>query len=133
MAILPAVVMCPSSEPTIRRRMKARPLPPACRRPLFDADLGRLVRLDDLRHRDAEPFVDDDDLAACDQTIVDIDIDRLADLAIELDDGAAAELEQLAHLHGRAAEHRRHLHRDVVDRTELARAGATGFFRTLFL
>src|SRR5258708_4799263 len=88
------------------------------------------IRLDDFGHRHAQPVVDDHDFAARHQPVVDIDVDRLADLAIELDDGAAAELQQLAHLHGRAAEHRRDLHGNVINCTELARTGATGFFRT---
>src|SRR5690606_8276066 len=62
---------------------------------------------------------DDYDLAAGDQPVVDVDVDRLADLAVELDDRAAAELEQLADLHGRLAEHRGDLDGDVVDRLQL--------------
>src|SRR6266852_1773680 len=77
------------------------------------------VGLDDFRHRDAETLVDDDDLAASHQAVVDVDVDRLANLAVELDDGAAAELQKLAHLHGGAAENGGNLHRDVVDRLEV--------------
>src|ERR1700748_1479126 len=51
--------------------------------------------LDDFGHGHAQPVIDADDLAACHQPVVDIDIDRLADLAVKLNDGAAAELQQL--------------------------------------
>src|SRR5260221_3153003 len=83
-----------------------------------DAALGA-VGLDDFGHRHAEALVDDDDLAARHQAVVDVDVDRFADLAVELDDGAAAELEELAHLHGGAAEHGGDLHGHVVDRLEV--------------
>src|SRR5258708_1238454 len=100
-----------------------------------DAALGA-VGLDDFGHRHAEALVDDDDLAARHQAVVDVDVDRFADLAVELDDGAAAELEELAHLHGGAAKHGGDLHRHVVDRLEVlgvhqalavAAAGALAF------
>src|SRR5260221_3264272 len=77
------------------------------------------VGLDDFRHRDAETLVDDDDLAAGHQAVVDVDVDRLADLAVELDDGAAAQLQKLADLHGGASEDGGALHRNVVDRLEV--------------
>src|SRR5258708_15887901 len=80
------------------------------------------VGLDDFGHRHAEALVDDDDLAARHQAVVDVDVDCFADLAVELDDGAAAELEELAHLHGGAAEHGGDLHRHVVDRLEVLAA-----------
>src|SRR5437763_15688887 len=78
------------------------------------------VGLDDFRHRHAEALVDDDDLAARHQAVVDVDVDRLADLAVELDDGAAAELEELADLHGGASENGGDLHGNVVDRLEIS-------------
>ena len=65
-------------------------------------------------------------LAARDQTVVDIDIDRLADLAVELDNRALAQSEQLADLHRRFAEHRRNLNRDIEYRLEIG-----GAFRDL--
>jgi len=78
-----------------------------------------LPRFDDFRHGHAEPVLDEDDLAARDKAVVDIDVDRLADLAVELDDGTAAELEELADLHGGAPEDGGDLHRDVVDGLEI--------------
>src|ERR1700732_2423102 len=82
---------------------------------------GRLgpFGLDDFRHGDAEALVDDDDLATRYQAVVDVDVDRLADLAVELDDGAAAQLEELADLHGGASEDGGDLYRNVVDRLEV--------------
>ncbi len=71
------------------------------------------LSLDDLRHGDAELVLDQHHLAARHQTIVDVDVDRLADLAVELEHRARAELEQLADLHARASEHGGHLHRHV--------------------
>ena len=71
-----------------------------------------------------EAVVDDHHLAARDQAVVDQDVDRLADLAVELDHRAAAEPQQLADRHGGLAEHRRELHRDVVDRAEVVAAAA---------
>ena len=41
------------------------------------------VRLDDFGHRHAEMLVDDDDLATRDQTVVDVDVDRFADLRLQ--------------------------------------------------
>src|SRR5690606_6689071 len=73
------------------------------------------IRLDDLGHGHAEAIIDHHHLAARDQSVVYVDVDRLADLAVQLDHGATAELQQLADLHRRLAEHRRHLHRNVVD------------------
>src|SRR5204862_2400338 len=100
-AILVATVSWPCSVPTIRRRMCSTPF-----------------RLDDFRHGHAELFLDQHDFAACDQPVVDVDVDRLADLAIELQHGAGSELQQLADIHAGAPEHGRHLHRDVEYRLE---------------
>src|SRR5260221_483338 len=90
-----------------------------CRRLVKRPSVLGPVGLDDFRHRHAEALVDDDDLAARHQAVVDVDVDRLADLAVEFDDGAAAELEKLAHLHGGAAENGGDLYRNVVDRLEV--------------
>src|SRR4051812_18970591 len=62
--------------------------------------------------------VDDQPLAAGDETVVDVDVDRLADLAVELDDGAAAQPQQLVDRHRRLAQDRRELDGDVVDGAE---------------
>ena len=55
-----------------------------------------LFGLDDFRHGHAELVLDQHDFAARDQAVVDVDIDRLADLAVEFEHGAGAELEQVA-------------------------------------
>src|SRR5271170_5537867 len=52
---------------------------------------SRALGLDDFRHGHTQPVVDDHDFAARHQAVVDIDVDRLADLAVELDHGTAAE------------------------------------------
>src|SRR6185437_12362473 len=67
-AILVAAVSWPCSCPTIRSLMVL-----SSRRQL------RLTRLDDFGHGDAEPILDQNDLAACDQAVVDVDVDRLAE------------------------------------------------------
>src|SRR5690606_34357430 len=73
--------------------------------------IGRLplppVGLDDFRHRDAKPVFDDDNLAARDQAVVDIDVNRFTDFPVEFDDRAAPELQKLADPHPRLAEHGR--------------------------
>src|SRR5438045_8284 len=68
---------------------------------------------DDFRHGDAELVLDQHHLAASDELVVDVDVDGLADAAVELEHGAGSELQQLADIHLRAAEHRRDLHRYV--------------------
>src|ERR1041385_5633632 len=104
-AILLAVVSWPPSVPTIRSRM----LP---------------LRLDDFRHGHAKLVLDENDLAARDQTVVDVDVDGFADLAVELEHGAGAEAQQFADLHAGAAEHRGHLHRHVEHGFQVFRAAA---------
>src|SRR3546814_6197407 len=52
------------------------------------------IGLDDLRHGDAEVLFHHDHLTTGDQPVVHVDVDRLADLAVELDDGAAARSEE---------------------------------------
>src|SRR5580704_6089535 len=114
-AILVAVVSWPLSVPTIRSRMVKflfRLLWAngewriangghsidcslfAIRHSLFAFHRpSRPLRLDDFRHRHAELFFHQHDFAAGHQTVVDIDVDRLADLAVELQHRAGAELE----------------------------------------
>src|ERR1700733_7561425 len=106
-AILVAVVSWPLSVPTMRSRMV-----------LFlirfgRANASRPLRLDDFRHGHAELFFHQHDFAAGHQAVVDIDVDCLADLAVELEHGAGTELEQVADLHARPAEHGRNLDRHV--------------------
>src|SRR5207302_448794 len=85
-------------------------------RPNLRDSASTALRLDDFGHGHAELVLDQHHLAAGDQAVVDIDVDGLADLAVELEHRAGAELEQLADLHARAPEHRRHLHRHVEHR-----------------
>src|SRR3982751_46370 len=70
-------------------------------------------RLDHFRHGHAELFLDQHDFAARDQPVVDVDVDRLADLAVEFEHGAGPKLEEIADIHARASEHGRNLHRHV--------------------
>src|SRR5215469_7712286 len=103
-AILVAVVSWPFRVPTIRRRMVGSFFPRLFVQSARGTRLGA-IRLDDLRHGDAELVLDQHHLAACHQAIVHVDVDRLADLAVELEHGAGAEIEELAHVHVGAAEH----------------------------
>jgi hypothetical protein len=72
-----------------------------------------------FRHGHAELLLDEDDLAAGHQAIVDINVDRLADLAVELEHRARADLEEIVDLHARAAEHGGNLDRNVEHRFEI--------------
>src|SRR5579883_3064494 len=123
----------PARLPRSRRRRATAGIPPAgtgragkrctCGRvfAMTPRSSGRAVHLDDLGHGDPEALVDDHHLAARDQPVVDVDVDGLADLAVELDHGAAPELEELADLHRRAAEDGRDLDGNVVYGFELLR------------
>src|SRR5579863_3907387 len=113
-AILVAVVSWPLSVPTIRSRMTKF---------LCLGGVGRTsiaFRLDDFGHCYAELFLDQDHFAAGNQPVVDVDVDRLADLAVKFEDAAGAEFEQVVDFHARAPEHRGNLHRNVEDSLELA-------------
>src|SRR5882724_5735519 len=113
MAILVAVVSWPFNVPTMRSRM------------VFSCQSFRAIsarrwlkasgafRLDDFRHGYAELVFHQNHFAARHQTVVDIDVDGLADAAVEFEHGAGAELQQLADIHLGAAKHRRDLHRHV--------------------
>src|ERR1700680_3636450 len=116
-AILVAVVSWPLSVPTIKRRIALFLF--LVRRYFAVRDASRPLRLDDFRHRHAELFFHQHDFAAGHQAVVDIDVDRLADLAVEFEHRAGAELEQIADLHARPAEHGRDLDRDVEHRFEV--------------
>ena len=50
--------------------------------------LARISVLDDFRHGDAQPVFDNDDLTPGNQAIIHININGLADLAIQLQDRA---------------------------------------------
>src|ERR1700733_8528863 len=112
-ASLVAVVSWPLRVPTIRSRMFLF-LFRSARAP------SRALRLDDFRHGHAELFFHQHDLAAGDQAVVDINVDRLADLAVELEHGARADFEQVVDFHPRAAEHGGHLHRHVEHSLKVA-------------
>ena len=64
-----------------------------------------LAGFDDFRHGHAQPVFHQHDFAARHQPVVHIDVDGFADLAVELDDGALAQLEQLADFHRAFAQH----------------------------
>ena len=75
--------------------------------------------LDDFRHGHAELVLDQHHFAARHQAVVDVDVDGLADAAVEFEHGAGPELQQLADVHPGAAEHGRDLHRHVEHRFEI--------------
>src|SRR6195952_3190724 len=113
MAILVAVVSWPFRVPTMRSRMvfscqsvRASCAPRHCK-------MLAAFRLDDFRHGYAELVFHQNHFAARHQPVVDIDVDGLADAAVEFEYGAGPELEQFADIHLGAAEHRRNLHRHV--------------------
>src|SRR5258706_123885 len=74
-----------------------------------------LAGFDDFGHGHAEPVLDQHDFAARDQPVVDVDVDCLADLAVELHHRAAAELQELAYFHRGFAQDRLHRDRHVID------------------
>ena len=78
-----------------------------------------LSRLDDFSHGHAEPVLDEDDFAARDEAVVDVDFDGLADLAVELDDGADIHLQQACDRHPGAAEDDRDADGNVEYRLEV--------------
>src|SRR5947209_10250052 len=117
MASLVASVSWPRSVPTIRRRISQYPSW------YSGADTASApLRLDHFRHGHAELLLDQHDLAARDQPVVDVDVDRLADCAVELEHGAGSEPQQVADIHPGAAEHGRDLHRHVEHRFEIGSA-----------
>src|SRR5437764_8845510 len=111
-AIFTAVASCPFSCPTTRSRIFYSPSD--------RAPSGRAVAvLDDFRHGHAQPLVDDHDLAARHQAVVHIDVDRLADLAVEFEHAALPELKQLGDREAGAAEHGGDVHRHVEHRRQV--------------
>src|SRR6185436_13614923 len=88
-AILVAAPIWPFSCPTMRRRMLCS-----------DQFVLRALALDDFRHGDAEAILDQHHFAAGDETVVDVDVDGFADLAVELDDHPGRQLQELRHFHG---------------------------------
>src|SRR5215213_3882179 len=114
MASLVASVSWPRSVPTIRRRISQYPS-------WYSAAKLRPFRLDHFRHGDAKFLLDQHDFAARHQPVVDVDVDRLADLAIEFEHCTRAESQQVADVHPGAAEHGGDLHRHVEHRFEIGR------------
>src|SRR3954452_23798891 len=119
-AILVAAVSWPFNVPTMRSRMLI-----SC--PSVRAGHARAVatlmafRLDDFRHGHAEFVFHQHDFAARHQPVVDIDVDRFTDAAVEFEHGAGTELQQLADIHLGAAEHRRDLYRHVEHGLQVGR------------
>src|SRR5579871_589411 len=109
-AILVAALSWPFSVPIMRSRMAVPPY-----------RLSVTLRLDDFRHGDAEPVLDEDHLAAGDEPVVHEDVDRFAHLAVEFEHGPGSEFQEIADIHARAAEHRRHVHRHVKHGFEIGR------------
>src|SRR4051794_33691993 len=86
MAILVAVVSWPFSVPTIRSRMVISC--PSIRARKAPQSRLAAFRLDDLRHGDAEFVLNQDHLAARNQSVVDIEVDGFADTTVKLEHGA---------------------------------------------
>ena len=76
--------------------------------------------LDQVGDPDAELAVDDDDLAAGDEAAVDQDVDGGVGGAVELQDGAGLEAQQVPQRHAQAADLDGHLDRDVGEQREVA-------------
>src|SRR5262249_35174330 len=85
-----------------------------------------VIRLDDFRHGHPELVLDKYYLAAGNQPIVDVDVDRLPDLAVEFEHRAGSELEQVADFHVCAAQHGRNLNWNVEHGFEVGCAAIDG-------
>src|SRR6202035_5468622 len=113
MAILVAVVSWPFSVPTMRSRMSVSCSSVRARQARYRQRASGAFRLDDFRHGDAELVFHQNHFATRNQPVVDIDVDRLADPAVELQYRTGSELQQFADIHLGTAEHGRNLHRHV--------------------
>src|SRR5882757_5899162 len=118
-AILVAVVSWPFNVPTMRSRIFY--LLFVCSRRLrrVSPKLLAAFRLDDFRHGHAELVFHQHHFATRHQAVVDVDVDRLADPAVEFEHGARPELQEVADIHLGAAEHGRDLHRHVEHGLEI--------------
>src|SRR5690606_25373410 len=96
MAILVAVVSCPFRVPTMRSRMICSYCIPCVARGIRASGA---LRLDDFGHGDAELVLDEDDFAARDQSVIDINVDSLAGPAVEFENGAGAGFQEFADVH----------------------------------
>ena len=70
---------------------------------------------DNLVDADAEVVVEDQDFAAGDELVVDVDVDRIAGQFVELDDGAFGQFEHVLNEHLGAAEFNFHIEIDVFE------------------
>src|SRR5882672_1527970 len=94
-AILVAVVSWPFRVPTMRSRMMfSCSSVRAFRAPYCQEAPLVAFRLDDFRHGDAELVFHQNHFAARHQAVVDVDVDGLADAAIEFQHGAGTEFQQ---------------------------------------
>src|SRR3569833_4642103 len=119
-AILVAVVSCPFRVPTIKSRMICSCQYRAIFGVRFDASRGlRAFRLDDFRHGYAKLVFHQNHFATRHQPIVDVDVDRLANAAVQFEHRAWPQLQKIADIHFRAAKHRRDLNRNVEHRLEI--------------
>ena len=59
--------------------------------------LSRPVRLHDLRHRHAESIIHDHNFTPRNEAIVDVYVDRFADLAVQLQHRSPVQFQQLRH------------------------------------
>src|ERR1700722_3640810 len=112
-AILVAVVSWPFSVPTIRSRISVSCSSVRAGQARYCQKASGAFRLDDFRHGDAELVFHQNHFATRYQPVVDIDVDRLADAAVDLEHGAGPEFQQFADIHLGTAEHGRDLHRHV--------------------
>src|SRR3979490_3240869 len=114
MAILVAVVSWPFSVPTMRSRMLISCSSVRARYArIAEKRASAAFRLDDFRHGHAKLVFHQNHLSARHQAVVDVDVDRFTDAAIQFEYGAGPELQQFADVHLGAAEHGRDLYRYV--------------------
>src|SRR6202790_4644543 len=120
MAILVAVVSWPFNVPTMRSRMVISCSSVRARYARIVKTLGAF-RLDDFRHGHAKLVFHQHHFAARHQAVVDVDVDGLADAAIEFEHGAGPEFEEFADIHLGTAEHGGNLHRHVEHGLQVGR------------
>jgi hypothetical protein len=77
-----------------------------------------------FRHGNAQLVINDNHLAAGNQIVVDINVYRLADFAVEFDNRPFVQLQQLTDLHLAFAENGRNLNRNIINGFQVA--GRTG-------
>src|SRR5690606_33615610 len=118
MASLVASLSWPSRAPTISSRIFG--LLPVLRALLEGVRRSR--RLDDFGHGDAEAVLDENDFAAGHEAFVDVDLDRLADLPVELDDSADIHAQEMGYRDAGAAEDHRDADGDVEHGLEVGGA-----------